>query len=636
LPDPDTAAIAADPFDSEVHSFDAPAAPGSLSGQQRPFGAVDPSMYHSTRYRKFRDKVKALRASLPDDLEQFATYDLPELKDRQWLTRFCIKQEAGTLSAWQQIILEQAGFNWVRGRPPQVKAPKPSSPQPSAYELRWQQKYDQLAAACAADNRPWLGLLLCEDAPFDWLCRQLIALKEDRLSAERLEKLRALPFDLDVVRQEPGFRRWRTSFKAYREGRLQQPRRWAVQQALQRETGALPQWRIDALDALGFDWQVNAAASTRSGVRKSKQERMEDRWRAKLEQYCALHAASGQSGPLPVDADPSLRPWISRMRSYYNKGLLRPELIEAFKAKGFEFDGRAARRRSWQQFYRRLVAFKEKFGHAQVPSSYCDDPALGKWFAIQQERMRKGKLPPEKLQPLLELGVVARNAVARPKVQRSHISPWLKIFNQILAILTAEHGGRLPAVGRFSEPHKAWMKRQAKKIESGLLEPWQLEKLDSIGFDLQHLPEPPPQVDWGDRLERLRRFIQEHGHARVPRGHPDRKLGAFVETIRERKRKGKLSQSEQRVLRESGFIFTPLREVTPAWKRLYAELQQFHQREGHSHVPRAYPRNQPLAEFVAQQRQRGRKGLLLAEHIRLLDALDFRWSGGHPVPKDET
>jgi hypothetical protein len=606
--------------------FDAPAASALSPREERPFGAVDPSMYQSTRYKKFRDTVESLRASLPDSVEQFATYDLPELQDRTWLTRYCIKKEAGKLPGWQQLILEKAGFNWVRGRPPRPKSAVKKN------KSKWAQAYEALIAACSADTTPMLGLLRCDEAHYKWLRRQISAIQAGKLSQAHREKLQALPFDFEAVCQDAGFGHWRTRFKAYAAGQMPTAQRWAAHQAHARSQGDLPQWRIDALNALDFDWAVKAPAS--SANKQDAQKKKEARWRAKLDRYCELQAAHGPEAPFPVRVDGTIRPWVSRMRAMYKKGELRPEMVKEFKAKGFEFDGKAAHKREWQGCYRKLCAFKEKFGHVQVPSSYCEDPALGKWFAIQQERMRKGILLPKKLAQLKALGVPARNASAGAKVPQSHISPWLKRFSEIQAILVAEHGGRLPVVGRFSERHRAWMKRQAKKMKSDMLEPWHIEKLESIGFDPQHLPEPPPQVNWGDRLERLRRFIQEHGHAQVPRGYADRKLGAFVEGIRGRKRKGRLNERELQDLREVGFVFSPNREVTPAWMREYAALKKFHQQHGHSNVPRAFPDNQPLAEFVAQQRQRGRKGKLLAEHIQLLDALDFRWVGAaQPVPK---
>lgn len=628
-------------LDNDGDDLDAPTASPWTPKKERPFGTVDPSLYESTRYKKFRNSVVSLRATLPDSVETFATYDLPEEKDRRWLTRYCIKKEAGTLPGWQQVILEKAGFNWVRGYPPTSRKEKPAWQGPGKFEKRWQASYEAFADFCKSQKKPILGPLLCGENHYKWFRAQTAAFREDRLSGERLDKLRALPFDFDGVLADKSFGHWRRAFHAYAAGELLKDGRWAKLQAKSRKAGELPQWRIDALDTLGFDWTVvqprRAKRAKRTGPPKPKvdpQEKMEARWRAKLDRYCELKAEQGGSHPLPLHVDDSLRPWISRMRMLHNKGQLRPEIVKEFKERGFDFDGKAALKESWEASFEKLRAFKKQFGHLRVPSSYCDDPGLGKWLANQQEAMRKGKLKPEKLRKMRALGVPPRQVVGGDRSKSIHISRWLKGFRQLEAILQADYGGRLPEVGRFPDELRTWLKRQAKKLHAGKLEPWQVAHLERIGFDPEHIPERPPQIDWEDRLARLRRFIQKHGHAHVPRGYADKKLNAFVEGIRDRKRRGRLTRREIRELRAVGFVFAPNREVSPRWRQLYEVLKDYYEAHGNSHVPRYYAENQPLAEFVAQQRQRGRKGLLLEEHIRLLDALDFRWVGEHPVGKD--
>ena len=36
-------------------------------------------------------------------------------------------------------------------------------------------------------------------------------------------------------------------------------------------------------------------------------------------------------------------------------------------------------RRNWDESFEALIAFKKKFGHVLVPSSYAEDSALGHW-----------------------------------------------------------------------------------------------------------------------------------------------------------------------------------------------------------------------------------------------------------------
>ncbi|NBB79492.1 MAG: hypothetical protein GVY36_08615 [Verrucomicrobia bacterium] len=628
----------ADFMETDAGYLDAPPASPRLPKKKQAFGSVDLSLYESIRYQKFRDSVAALRKTLPETVETFATYNLPNEKDRRWLTRYCIKKEEGTLPGWQQVILEKAGFNWVRGYGPRSKNKKGVRRGPDVFELRWQAAYDALLEACASQKTPMLGLLHCDETHYTWLRRQITALRAGKLKEERLEKLWALPFDFDTVLNDQGFTRWRQSFRAYAAGDLPNRERWVEYHAKARKAGKLAQWRIDALDTLDFDWTV-ASKRPRKAAKPKKpkvdpQKAMEARWRKRLDEYCAAKARYRGSGPLPLHFDKSLRPWISRMRMLHNQGKLRPEIVDEFKSRGFDFDGKAGVNQSWHESFEKLRAFKKKFGHLRVPSSYCDDPDLGKWLANQQEGMRKKKLKPEKLRKLKALGVTPRQRVDGVKSKRVHISPWLKTLREIEAILEKEYGGRLPEVGQFPERLRVWMRRQIKNLEGNRLEPWQVERLNRIGFDPNHLPEPPPQVDWADRLARLRRFVEKQGHAHVPRSCEDKKLVAFIENIRDRKRRGKLNRREISELRAAGFVFSPNREVSPRWRALYAELKAYYEAHGDSHVPRFYKKNQPLAEFVAQQRQRGRKGLLLAEHIRLLDELDFRWVGEHPVGKD--
>jgi len=634
--------------EAPASDLDAPCVPWYTPESERPFGAVDPSMHDSTRYRKFRDAVAAIRDTVPDSLPTFATYDVPDLAQRRWLTRYCLKKETGQLTDWQQLILAKAGFNWQRGRQPVAKTVRPAAKRDrgtsksatrskgeatrvSRYEAAWTAAYEALLEACAAESPALalVALLRGDDAHYNWLRKQIVAARAGKLVPGRRERLQALPFDFDALLGDRNVTNWRAAFKAYAAGELKNPERWAAIQGRAREAGKLPRWRMQALDAIGFDWSV---ASQPAGVSK-----MEARWRDKLERYLALEAVHGKPLSMDLEAAKPLRPWLSRMREQYKKGRLRPELIAEFEARGFEFSGTALRRqrldRKWNRQFAKLEAFKQRFGHALVPSSYADDPELGVWLARQRERWRLGKLKGGKLARLQAIGA-GPSAGDSSRPGRSHLSAWLKVYRRIVAFLEAEHDGRLPEVGRIPEKHRTWLKRQRDKMEAGKLEPWQLEKLDAIGFKPGALPEPPPPVDWAERIGRLRRFVDEHGHARVARSCPDKKLYAFVQRVRKRKREGKLSAQQKRELKALGFSFDPFGEVSPAWMRQYEALQRYHRRHGDCRVPRVYPEAQDLAEFVAQQKQRGRKGLLLAEHIRLLDALDFPWSGGRPTPKD--
>jgi hypothetical protein len=637
----------------EPDELDPPIVEWSVPFDERPFGAIDRPTYYSRSYQKFHANVVAIRASLPKSVETFATYDLEDIKQRRWLARYSIKKETGEIYRWQQYMLEKAGFNWVRGRKPSVKVEKKPSASAIAREAKWMQSYEALRDLCSTASDGTMAivaLLHADDVHYDWLRQQLLSIRADKLKAKYRELLDALPLDLAAMLADRGFTKWRSHFRAYVAGELKNAERWAAKQCLAKRDGTILPWRMQALDAIDFDWSREISPAY-AGGKVSKQlqlEKMENRWRKKLDDYLALEAVHGKPLSMQLEEARPLRPWLSRIRENYNKGKLRPELIAEFEAKGFVFSGAGYRQKlldqKWNQQFKKLEQFKERFGHVLVPSTYRDDPELGTWVARQRERLTRGKLKGEKRARFEAIGVKpSQNRDERERI-KVHISAWLKTFREIEAFLKAEHGGRLPRVVDLSDKHRNWLKRQCHKIHVGDLDSWQLEKLDAIGFDPKSFPEPltkvqrllGQQADWRDRLERLRRFVAEHGHGNVSRSCPDKKLYNFVQRVRMRKRQGTITQEELTALNELGFSFEPSREITPAWMRVYKVLEVYYQEHGNCQVPRQYPSDQALAEFVAQQKQRGRKGLLLAEHIRLLNELNFEWVDGvQPKPKDQ-
>jgi hypothetical protein len=546
--------------------------------------------------QKFHELVAAIQATRPNSLEPFATYDLRDLKQRRWLTRYCIKKETGELPSWQQVALENAGYNWVRGRKPPAKH-KADAPRSNSREVAWTQAYESLREVCAEAPNPtmaMMALLHADDVHHDWLRKQAVAIRAGKLKPERIKRLRALPFNFNDVLADRAFRQWRSRFKAYASGELKNADRWEAIQRCSKQAGTLPRWRINALKSLNFDWSMDYTTYSLAGIpnEEANLERMEARWRAKLEQYLALEATHGK--PLSMmSVDPKqLRPWLSRIREHYKKGQLRPELIAEFEAKGFEFSGADYRQQlldsSWDQQFETLQKFKERFGHVHVPSTFQDDPELGSWLGHQRERLTKGTLKGENRARLKAIGVKWQRKLSPRKPAKVHISAWLNTFRQIEAILKAEHGGQMPLIGHFPQKHRTWLQRQRDKIQASELEAWQLEQLDAIGFDPNRLPTPPPQVDWQERLERLRRYVKANGDARVARSCPDSKLYAFVQRVRQRKRNNDLSAEELRELNEAGFCFDPLGEVSLAWMQHYETLKSYRHTHGDCQVPRMY------------------------------------------------
>ncbi len=130
------------------------------------------------------------------------------------------------------------------------------------------------------------------------------------------------------------------------------------------------------------------------------------------------------------------------------------------------------------------------------------------------------------------------------------------------------------------------------------------------------------------RLRHLRAFVQQEGHARVPRGYDKDNLDSFVGTQRESYRAGKLSPERIAVLGSlPGWMWNPHADKFADGLR---HLRAFMEREGHTKVPWDYVETGcRLGIFVGTQRASYRAGKLSPERIAALESLPG-WTWGVP------
>ena len=104
---------------------------------------------------------------------------------------------------------------------------------------------------------------------------------------------------------------------------------------------------------------------------------------------------------------------MSHVRAKRRQGKLKPDSIARLDEAGFPWnrapllDGlkpAASRNDRWDAHYEQLVAFKAKHGHAHPVASNCPDSRLLGWVAYQRVRHRTGKLPPQRVALLDQLG----------------------------------------------------------------------------------------------------------------------------------------------------------------------------------------------------------------------------------------
>lgn len=164
------------------------------------------------------------------------------------------------------------------------------------------------------------------------------------------------------------------------------------------------------------------------------------------------------------------------------------------------------------------------------------------------------------------------------------------------------------------------------------------------------------QTNWATQFQQLVKFMEQEGHTRVPKRHPDRSLASWVSTQRQAykaeqdRRKGRSPRCNRRIsceqiakLENLGFDWDASekhssKKAKLAWNARFEVLQQFIAENGHARVPQGYAPDPSLGTWVKCQRnayqaekmrQHGKRpyctSRILPEQVKKLEAVGFEW-----------
>jgi len=143
--------------------------------------------------------------------------------------------------------------------------------------------------------------------------------------------------------------------------------------------------------------------------------------------------------------------------------------------------------------------------------------------------------------------------------------------------------------------------------------------------DPNHIP-----THWETMFQALKEYQETCGHCNVPSNWPDNpKLGRWVFTQRQYRKKGWLNEECIRRLNEIGFQWQLI--VRPGWNEMFSKLIEFKKSHGHCNVSRNCPDNRRLATWVFNQRRKRIENRLISkERIQRLNEIGFQWDGSPP------
>ncbi|WP_257616910.1 helicase associated domain-containing protein, partial [Chlamydia suis] len=431
-----------------------------------------------------------------------------------------------------------------------------------------------------------------------WVNNQRVDFKKGKLSEDKIVRLEELGFVWDVLKEG-----WEENFlelKRFREeyGHCKVPRgypenpqlaSWVNNQRVDFKKGKLSEDRIARLEELGFVWYVT-----------------EEAWEENFLELQRFREEHGHCNvPNVYPQNPSLGVWVSNQRTKFKKGKLAEDKIARLEELGFVWD---VTEEAWEENFLELQRFREEHGHCKVPGGYPENPDLGSWVSVQRKTFKSSELSEDRIARLEEIGFVWD--VLEEEWEKNFLE--LKRFQE-------EHGHcKVPQRYPENLDLGSWVSTQRYAFKKGKLSEDRIERLEEIGFVWDVFEEV-----WEKNFLELKRFQEERGHCKVPRGYPENPdLGPWVSNQRVDFKKGDLSEDKIARLEEIGFVWRVLEE---AWEENFLELKRFREEHGHCKVPQRYPQNPQLASWVRRQRSDFKKGKLAEDKIARLEEIGFVW-----------
>lgn len=243
---------------------------------------------------------------------------------------------------------------------------------------------------------------------------------------------------------------------------------WVSRQRVFYKDGRLLDHRKQKLESVGFAWTM------RQG-RKHKSESNDERWNM---QYQALVHFKERWGhcmvPFYFVDDPKLYRWVEAQRRASRQNKISRRRKKLLDKLGFVWEQAEAddvitlADMNWDRMYERLLDFRNKYEHVNVPQAYRRD-GLGDWVMGQRTSKTRNTLAPDRVERLNRIGFIWRVNI-----------PWEERFEN-LKEFNEKHGHFRVSWSEDSR-FARWVNTQRYFLKSGKLNADQVAKLKSIGF----------------------------------------------------------------------------------------------------------------------------------------------------------
>ena len=313
----------------------------------------------------------------------------------------------------------------------------------------------------------------------------------------------------------------------------------------------------------------------------------------------------------------NLYAWLRTQKRAYNEGQLDEEKKLKLELLGFKFENILEAK--WNEHYLEAKEYYEATGCLDIIADYTlkDGSNLKRWIYSQINMYRKGKLSQYKADKLRDLGIKIDN-------NKRFNLPWEEVY-KIAEEYYKEHGNfNVPRYYVTKEGCSLgkWLNTQKNNYGKGKLSNERKELLEKIGVSFDKVG---TRKDWEEAYKIAEEYYKEYGNLNVISSYVTKdgyKLGVWLDSQREKFKKGLLSEDNVKRLQSIGMNFEKKDTI---WLRMYKCLLQYYLDNGNIYVPYEYVTKDgyPLGKWVTKQKKLYLSGKLRSNQKQKLDEINF-------------
>jgi hypothetical protein len=169
--------------------------------------------------------------------------------------------------------------------------------------------------------------------------------------------------------------------KYFTEKKIRSIRDWIYKQRYYKRKGVLSRDKEEILNSFGFDWTKPFKGwYTMFSELKNNIEKYGNFYKKKINE--------------------ELKTWIMVQRRNFKIKKISNNKIKKLKSIGIILD---PQKTQWEEKLKRLIEYKNKNGHCNVPKTY-KNYGLGLWCFVNRKRYKKGILYKERIEKLIKIG----------------------------------------------------------------------------------------------------------------------------------------------------------------------------------------------------------------------------------------